>query len=145
MKEKTKAIIGLVAFIVVLAGVVVFLNTRKNSTSIDTTKNELESVTEVNESNFSEEVLNSDKKVLIDFYATWCGPCRVLKPTIKEVASEHSEIKVVSIDVDKCGGLATKYGVISIPTLVVIENGEEINRIIGAVPKEKILEICGIE
>lgn len=88
--------------------------------------------------NFDEEVLRSDKKVLIDFYATWCGPCKVLSPTVEEIAKENDDIKVVKIDVDEEEELANKYGVISIPTLIVIENGEVINKSVGVISKEEI-------
>ena len=71
---------------------------------------EAENIIEITSKAQIDEAVKSEKLTIVDFWAVWCGPCRVLKPTIKEVASEHSEIKVVSIDVDKCGGLATKYG-----------------------------------
>lgn len=147
MSEKVKAIIGLVAFIAILVIVAVFLNQTQNLPKENTVQKATtaeKNIIEVNEENFEDEVLNSNKKVLIDFYAVWCGPCRIIKPRINEVATENPEIKVVEIDVDKCSNLASKYGVYSIPTLVVIENEEEINRVVGAVEKDKILEICGL-
>lgn len=96
---------------------------------------------EVTEENFEEEVLNSDKKVLIDFYADWCNPCKILSPIVEEVAMENPNIKVVKIDVDSNENLAYEYRAYSIPTLVVIENGVEVNRAVGAIPKEDILEL----
>lgn len=98
-------------------------------------------VIEVTEETFEEEVLKSDKKVLIDFYADWCGPCKTLSPIVEEVAEENPDIKVVKIDVDASENLAYKYKAYSIPTLVVIENGEEVNRSVGAIPKEEVLEL----
>lgn len=98
-------------------------------------------VLEVTEENFEQEVLKSDKKVLIDFYADWCNPCKVLSPIVEEVAKENPDLKVVKIDVDANENLAYKYKTYSIPTLVVIENGEEVNRAVGAMPKEDVLEL----
>ena len=92
-------------------------------------------------SNFETEVIKCEKKVLIDFYADWCGPCQKLSPIVDKFAEEHSEIKVVRIDIDAGEALADRYNIRSIPTLVVIENGEEINRVIGLVSEEKIIEL----
>ena len=96
---------------------------------------------EVTEENFEEEVLKSDKRVLIDFYADWCNPCKILSPIVEEVAIENPNIKVVKIDVDSNEKLAYEYRTYSIPTLVVIENGVEVNRAVGAIPKEDVLEL----
>ena len=83
--------------------------------------------------------MNSDKKVLVDFYASWCGPCRMVSPIIDEIAAERSDIKVVKVNVDEQSELAAEFGVMSIPTLVVIENGKIVNQMMGARPKEAIL------
>ena len=96
---------------------------------------------EVTEANFEEEVLKSDKKVLVDFYADWCNPCKILSPVLEEVARENPDIKLVKIDVDTNENLAYDYRAFSIPTLVVIENGKEVNRAVGAIPKEDVLEL----
>ena len=85
-------------------------------------------IIKANSANFEEEVLKSEKPVLIDFYADWCGPCKMLSPIIDEIAEENSDIKVVKVNVDDSQDLAMKYQVMSIPTLVVIKNGKEINR-----------------
>ena len=98
------------------------------------------SVIKVNKSNF-EELLKSEKTVLIDFYATWCGPCRMVSPIIDEIAEEHPEYLVAKIDVDQEPELAGEFSVFSIPTLVVIKNGEVVNTATGARPKEDILEL----
>lgn len=98
-------------------------------------------VQKIASSNFDSEVLKSDKKVLIDFYATWCGPCQVLSPIIEEVASETSDIKFVKIDIDENEELAEEYGVVYIPTLVVIENGKETKRSVGAISKDELLKL----
>lgn len=99
------------------------------------------SVLEVTKSNFEQEVMNSDKKVLIDFWASWCGPCRMLSPIVDEVAEERTDIKVCKVNVDQQQDLAARFGVMSIPTLVVIENGQVVNQSIGVVPKQKILQM----
>ena len=90
---------------------------------------------------FENEVLNSDKKVLVDFYATWCGPCKIISPIIEEVAKENSGVKFVKVDIDANQELAEKYEVVYIPTLVVIENGKEITKSVGAISKEEILNL----
>lgn len=98
-------------------------------------------VFEVTEENFTEMVLKSDKKVLIEFYADWCGPCKTLSPILEEIAKENLDIKVVKINVDENPDLATTFGANSIPYLVVMEDAREINFAIGALPKNKILEL----
>ena len=98
-------------------------------------------VQEIVSSEFENEVLNSDKKVLVDFYATWCGPCKIISPIIEEVAKENSVVKFVKVDIDANQELAEKYEVVYIPTLVVIENGKEITKSVGAISKEEILNL----
>ena len=93
----------------------------------------------VNKNNFNQEVLNSDKPVLIDFWAPWCGPCRMVVPLVEEIAKERSDIKVVKIHVDEEQELAMQFGVMSIPTLVVMKNGKIVNQVTGARPKAQIL------
>ena len=93
----------------------------------------------VNKNNFNQEVLNSDKPVLMDFWAPWCGPCRMVVPLVEEIAKERSDIKVVKINVDEEQELAMQFGVMSIPTLVVMKNGKVANQVTGARPKAQIL------
>ena len=93
----------------------------------------------VNKNNFNQEVLNSDKPVLMDFWAPWCGPCRMVVPLVEEIAKERSDIKVVKINVDEEQELAMQFGVMSIPTLVVIKDGKIVNQVTGARPKAQIL------
>ena len=93
----------------------------------------------VNRNNFNQEVLNSDKPVLMDFWAPWCGPCRMVGPLLEEIAKERSDIKVVKINVDEEQELAMQFGVMSIPTLVVMKNGKKVNQAVGARPKAQIL------
>ena len=101
------------------------------------------SVENIDNESFEEEVLNSQKDVLIDFYADWCGPCQMLAPIVEEVANENKNIKVCRINVDDNQELAMKYEVMSIPTLVVIKEGKEIKRKIGLISKDEILEMLG--
>lgn len=97
--------------------------------------------TEVTESTFESEVLKSDKTVLVDFYADWCNPCKILSPILEEVARENQDIKLVKVNVDTNENLAYEYRAYSIPTLVVIKNGVEVTRGVGAMPKEDVLEL----
>ncbi len=99
-------------------------------------------VKEINKENFNEEVLNSKGVVLVDFYANWCGPCKMLRPILEEVAKD-STVKIVSINIDDAEELASSYHVFSIPCLVLLENGKEINRSVGFRPKEEIEELIG--
>ena len=93
----------------------------------------------VNKNNFNQEVLNSDKPVLMDFWAPWCGPCRMVVPLVEKIAKERSDIEDVKINVDEEQELAMQFGVMSIPTLVVMKNGKIVNQVTGARPKAQIL------
>jgi thioredoxin 1 len=97
------------------------------------------SVLNVNKENFKQEVLESEKTVLVDFYADWCGPCRMVSPIVDEIAAEHPEYKVVKVNVDAENELASAYGVMSIPTLIVIKEGKVVEQSTGARPKAQIL------
>ena len=98
---------------------------------------------ELTAENFEQEVLNADKTVLVDFWASWCGPCKMLSPVIEEIADERSDIKVGKVNIDEYPELAQKYGVMSIPTVLVIKDGEEVNKSVGAVPQKALLDLIG--
>lgn len=98
----------------------------------------------ITKNNFEQEVLHSDKPVLIDFWAPWCGPCRMLSPVISEIAEEYGDkIKVCKVNVDDEGELAASFNVMSIPTLVVVKDGKVTNSAIGVRPKAQIVEMMG--
>ncbi|MGN0902216.1 MAG: thioredoxin [Succinivibrio sp.] len=95
-------------------------------------------VLHINDNQFETEVLNSDKLVLVDFWATWCGPCKMIGPYLEELAEELPDVKIVKVDIDKNSAYATKYGVMSIPNLLLFKKGEIVNRQIGALPKSEL-------
>ena len=97
------------------------------------------SVINIKKNNFQNEVLNSEKPVLLDFWASWCGPCRMVSPIVDEIAAERGDIKVGKVNVDEQPELAAQFGVMSIPTLVVMKGGKVVNQIVGARPKAQIL------
>ena len=95
----------------------------------------------INKNNFQNEVMNADKPVLLDFWASWCAPCRMVVPIIEEIADEREDIKVGKINVDEQPELASKFGIMSIPTLVVMMNGKIVQQVSGARPKDAILRM----
>ncbi len=95
----------------------------------------------INKNNFQNDVLNSDKPVLLDFWASWCAPCRMVVPIVEEIASERRDIKVGKINVDEEPELVNKFSIMSIPTLVVMKNGKIVQQVSGARPKNAILEM----
>ena len=100
-------------------------------------------VVTITKENFEQEVLQSAKPVLLDFWASWCGPCRMLSPVVDEVAEERTDVKVGKVNVDEQPGLAGQFGVMSIPTLLVFEQGKLVRQAVGARPKASVLDLLG--
>ena len=117
------------------------INIESGNRELENGEGAMSKVIEMTSDKFEEEVLKSEKTVLIDFYATWCEPCKILSPTIEEIAKENDDIKVVKVDVDKETELAMQYGAYSIPTLVVIESGDVKGGVVGVASKEYILNM----
>ena len=99
------------------------------------------SAVNINLNNFSQEVLNSDKPVLLDFWAPWCGPCRMVVPMVEQIADERPDIKVGKINIDEQFELANQFGIMSIPTLMVVKDGKIVQKAMGARPKHAILQM----
>ncbi|MBM6827119.1 thioredoxin [Mordavella massiliensis] len=118
----------------------VFL-TQQKTKQTKTKEDTYMSAIHINKENFQQEVLHSAKPVLVDFWASWCGPCQMVLPIMDEIADERSDIKVCKINVDEQKELARQFRVMSIPTLAVFKNGEMVNRSTGAKPKEQILQM----
>ena len=145
MNKKILTIILILVFALMLILANTFLNSQNNLTADQNTNNLEEEnkmeIPSVTKSNFEGEVLNSTKTVLVDFYADWCGPCKMLSPIIEQVAQENEDVKVVKVNIDNEQELAIKYDVMSIPTVVVIKNAQEAKRSIGLVSKSEILNL----
>lgn len=99
------------------------------------------SAIKITDKNFNSEVINSEKPVLIDFWASWCGPCRMMSPVVDEIASERGDIKVCKVNVDEEPELASQFGIMNIPTIVAIKEGKVTGSLVGVRPKQHILEL----
>ena len=144
MKNKILILTAAVGFVLILVLMNIFLNSQNDLDSeIEMSGKEENAmdVLNVTSANFQEEVLNSEKTVLIDFYADWCGPCKMFSPVVEAVANENEDIKVVKVNVDNAQDLAIQYQVMSIPTVVIIKDGKEINRNVGMASKSQLLEM----
>lgn len=151
MKDKIKFIILLLVFIILIVGSYIFNNTVQekkitNSLVIENTISNVEeeiisNVIYVDEQTFEDEVLKSDKIVLIDFYADWCGPCRILSPVVEAISNENNDIKVVKVNVDENPNLSTKYEAYSIPLLVIIKDGEVASKNAGLITKADLQKL----
>lgn len=150
MNKKIMWLIIFTLLVVVIIAASIFINKKSmqyvQGSNQENIKKESEeensmNVIKVTNDTFEKEVLNSNIPVLVDFYADWCGPCKMLSPTVDEVANENDDIKVVKVNVDEAQDVAIKYQVMSIPTLVVIKNGNEVNRSVGVIDKEEILSM----
>ena len=149
MSEKKKLIIEISIFVLFLIGITVIYNyiinkdaeTSVKESSIKSIKDEetIEIMEIKNPEQFEQEVINESGTVFIDFYATWCMPCKTMSPIIQEIAKEYKEVKFVIIDVDKNEKLAIKYNIMSIPTMMVMKNGEITKTFVGVTNKESII------
>jgi len=140
MKNKVLIIITTVFFVLSMIILSIYLNSKGKAEISNEEESGME-VMKVTSANFEDEVLKSDKTVLIDFYADWCGPCKMFSPVVEAVATENEDIKVVKVNVDDAQDLAIQYQVMSIPTVVIIKDGKEINRNVGMVSKSQLLEM----
>lgn len=147
MKNKISTIIFLIILVLIVGGSQIFLKVYSNKENenkvVENSDTEILDekeavIKEISYESFEEEVLKSEKIVLIDFYATWCEPCKMLSPIVEEFAKENENVKVVKVDVDKEIELASAFYAYSIPTLVVIESGEVKNHAVGVISKENI-------
>ena len=150
MNKKKKLIIEIVLFIIVLIGItiaynyVINKNTQQSNPENSLNNNEVEEKIQImeiqNAEQFEQEVIQEEGIVFVDFYATWCMPCKAMSSMIEEIAKEHKEIKFVKIDIDKNEELAIQYNVMSIPTMMVIKNGEITKTFVGVTNRESIIK-----
>lgn len=146
MKKKIITVGLIIVYVVILILINIILKNQNNQTNNDLNKNVEEEIRKmeiikVSSEDFEKEVLQSEKPVLIDFYAEWCGPCKMLTPTVEEIANENTNIKVVKVNIDEAHDIAVKYDIMSIPTLLFIRNGQEVDRVVGYVGKDIILNM----
>ena len=151
MKDKIKFIILLLVFIILIVGSYVFNNTVQEKKITDSliientisnqTEEIISNVIHVDEQTFEDEVLKSSKVVLVNFYADWCGPCRILSPVVEAISNENDDIKVVKVNVDENSNLSIKYEAYSIPLLVIIKDGEVVAKNTGLITKADLQKL----
>ena len=134
MKQKISILIIIIIFVLGLVFLNIYINNSVN-------EQEVVSIPKVTSTNFDSEVLQSDKIVLVDLYADWCEPCKVFSPILEDVADDYDYVKVVKVNVDEEVELAQKYGIISLPTLLVVKNGKVVDRSTGALEKIYVLDM----
>ena len=134
MKQKISILIIIIIFVLGLVFLNIYINNSVN-------EQEVVSIPKVTSTNFDSEVLQSDKIVLVDFYADWCEPCKVFSPILEDVADDYDYVKVVKVNVDEEVELAQKYGITSLPTLLVVKNGKVVDRSTGALEKIYVLDM----
>lgn len=134
MKQKISILIIIIIFVLGLVFLNIYINNSVN-------EQEVVSIPKLTSTNFDSEVLQSDKIVLVDFYADWCEPCKVFSPILEDVADDYDYVKVVKVNVDEEVELAQKYGIISLPTLLVVKNGKVVDRSTGALEKIYVLDM----
>lgn len=134
MKQKISILIIIIIFVLGLVFLNIYINNSVN-------EQEVVSIPKVTSTNFDSEVLQSDKIVLVDFYADWCEPCKVFSPILEDVADDYDYVKVVKVNVDEEVELAQKYGIISLPTLLVVKDGKVVDRSTGALEKIYVLDM----
>lgn len=134
MKTKITIIIVIIIFIIALIFLSMYMNKSENTSNTT-------SILKVSSNNFEQEVLNSEKIVLVDFYADWCGPCKIFSPILEDISNEYDSVKVVKVNIDDEIELAQHYGVTSVPTLIIIQNGRVVDRSVGAVSKLAIINM----
>ena len=134
MKQKISILIIIIIFVLGLVFLNIYINNSVN-------EQEVVSIPKVTSTNFDSEVLESDKIVLVDFYADWCEPCKVFSPILEDVADDYDYVKVVKVNVDEEVELAQKYGIISLPMLLVVKNGKVVDRSTGALEKIYVLDM----
>ena len=134
MKQKISILIIIIIFVLGLVFLNIYINNSVN-------EQEVVSIPKVTSTNFDSEVLESDKIVLVDFYADWCEPCKLFSPILEDVADDYDYVKVVKVNVDEEVELAQKYGIISLPTLLVVKNGKVVDRSTGALEKIYVLDM----
>lgn len=140
MKNKILIIIITIFFVIGMIVLSIYLN-NINKIEISEEEESKMEIMKVTSENFEKEVLNSEKPVVIDFYADWCGPCKMYAPIVESVATENEDIKVVKINIDNAQDIAVKYNVMSIPTTIIIKNGEEVDRAVGMISKSELLNM----